>query len=244
MGFFSLFKKTVAKEEFDFEREHIRKDIQELIATITNEQNFVDQNFKLVESKLNDFQTAYSDIQQELNDLKIFGKLALHTQEQVETVLKRVETLETQVIQLNNTLLNFTKPSQQGLVNLSKPENRFTKRLVNVDQRFTMSTDSDSSQPGAGLLNLNMLTNTEKTLLLALYDLQADLDERAVAIKELMEKVYGSNASHSKLVYVSKMIKDLEMKGALSRIVKGNHSKVFLTREAVAVCEETIRARK
>ena len=230
MGLFSLFQKNVKQDDFDLDRTSLVKELQSIRDAISNDRKFFASGFGVIEKRLNSFEKGQNETKQKLaalDDLKLMGRLSLSNKENIETVLKRIETLENTVSQLTQPEVNFTKVGQQGLVNL-------TKRLVNVDQRLTTgllenNVSGDSVFPQEiqvdykltrGLLNYTQFTNTEKTLLLALYDVQADSEVGAIGVKEVMEKIYGANAKHSKLVYVSKMIKDLQSKGALKRIVE------------------------
>ena len=240
MGLFSLFLKKVSQQEFLGQNQRFQQELQQIREAITEEQGFTDQNFKAIESELNKINATTSEINANFDDLKLLGKLAISNNDDISSIKAQISAIESKISQLETGLLNFTKP-----------ENGFTERLVNqnlglVDDREGKNAPDDAdfdyrfTKPEAGLV---ALTNTEKTLLLSLYDLQADTEERAVSLSELMKKIYGKAAKHSKLVYVSKMVKDLVLRGVVDKFEDGNKAKVYLSPEAVHICEQTLRQR-
>src|SRR5689334_11352927 len=107
MGFFSLFRKTVTTEEFSQERQKLWQELQSIHSIVTNEKEFVDKNFGIIENRLNVLQNSQDNLTNMLTDLKLFGKLTLDNQSQMETLLRRIENIENQFTQ---PVVNFTKP--------------------------------------------------------------------------------------------------------------------------------------
>lgn len=227
----------------------LSQELQELKMAIEQEKErtltglmTLDTKLKVQRDDLDSISFSLHRAHQTIDDLKLGTKLTLETHEKTGLLEKRIHDIENRLRDIESTfskrLVNLSELNNQHSLNFTQPEPslRVGSPTYENQQQETLNLEMFTKR----LVNLARLTRTEKAVLMALYELQADIAERAVPAKELVEKIYGKRAKHSKLVYISKLTKDMVGKGALQKIESGPTPKLFLAPETIEISSHLV----